>query len=156
MKTKTVEVFTINELSEEAREAAHIEYMPDYGWFYEDKESLEAFADKYRVKIKDYSIDCYYPSWIKTNATNEDFRGKKPKDIDVDDMPTGYHLDCVLSEAMKDYAEKNGDMLGAFNHALDVAVKQIELDIEHCYSMDYFVEHCEANDYEFTADGRMA
>lgn len=60
MRTIEVSVYTIDELSEKAKEKAHWNYIKDgyaYTWHDENRESLEAFAKLFPISVTDWSYD---------------------------------------------------------------------------------------------------
>lgn len=67
METRTYNVYKFEELSKEAQEKAHEEYLQCVGYHWNDEAlgTLQAFAKKFDITIKDYSIDTYnvYVSW---------------------------------------------------------------------------------------------
>ena len=86
MKTKTISIYTINELDERAQEKAHHDYLSsgfDYVWLNEGMDSIKAFCADFRVDLVDWSIGTYRrgDSYIETDATQETFRNVRPSDI---------------------------------------------------------------------------
>lgn len=83
MRTKTINIYSFDELSEEAKEKA-IEYYRERNteifWMDETIESLkELFKNCDGISLKDYSLG-EYQSWIKVDFTNEEvenFTGKR-------------------------------------------------------------------------------
>ena len=62
MRTKTIELFTINELSDKAKEKAHENYLNEdreYVWENENRDSLDAFEDVFPIKVTNWSYDSY-------------------------------------------------------------------------------------------------
>lgn len=158
MRTMTISVFQFSELSEEAKEKAR-EWMREgyeYPWFKESIDSVQAFCDAFGVRITDYELSDYRPSFIDTDATKENFRGVKLKSIDRDQMPTGYCLDCDLWMTFYDQFKRTGDALYAFKEAIDAAVDAIVADIRYCYTDEAIDELIEINEYEFLEDGSPA
>jgi hypothetical protein len=166
MKTKTISIYTINELDERAQEKAHHDYLSsgfDYAWLNEGMDSIKAFCADFRVDLVDWSIGTYRrgDSYIKTDATQETFRGVRPSDIRRLDAigtnwPTGYCLDATLYAAFHNYASKHGDVKGAFDHAIDEGLRYLLNDMEYQESMEYFIELAEINEWEYLADGSQA
>lgn len=157
MRTATVQIYTFDELSENAKDVARNWWRQDLEYFWMDDAmgSVRAFCDHFGVKIKDWSIGGYSPSWITTDAENANFRGVKLRSINRDYMPTGYCLDCALWFTFYDEFKRTGDALYAFNEAIDAAVKEIVEDIEYQYSDEAVDESIACNEYEFTEDGKI-
>lgn len=158
MRTMTINVYKFSELSEDAQERAR-EWMRngyEYPWFDEAIASVRALCDVYGVKIKDYEIGDYGRSFIATDATPAHFRGVKLRDIDRDQMPTGYCLDATLWQTFHDQFKRTGDALYGFIDALDEAVQEMVSDIRYGYSDEAIDELIEINEYEFLEDGSPA
>lgn len=157
MRTATIELYKFDELSDDAKDIARNWYLQDieYPWFHESIGSIKAFCDHFNVKIKDYSIGAFSPSYLTTDATNANFRCVKLKSINRDNMPTGYCLDCTLWQTFYDQFKRTGDALSAFNDAIDAAVDSIIKDAEYQYTNESVDEMLIINDYEFTIDGNI-
>lgn len=158
MRTITKEVFTSDELSDEAKEAA-LEWARDnlggiYCWNEENKQSIEAFCQNWGVELRQYSVSPYDPYYYQTDANNGHFRDVKLKSINKEDMLTGYCLDSVLMHAFYDSFKKTGDALYAFNEALDAGFVAWRQDWENAYSDEALGEFLESNGFEFTIDGQ--
>ena len=83
MKTKTINIYSFDELSEEAKEKALQDYKErntEIFWMDETIESLEGlFKNCDGISLKDYSLGEYH-SWIRVDFTNEEvenFTGKR-------------------------------------------------------------------------------
>jgi len=159
MRTETINLYSFTELSEKAKETVLENYRSsgvDYVWMDEYKDSLSAFADYFGVKIKDYSISTCSYSYIKCDAENGNFRGKKLSSFDRDYIPTGFCADCDLWMSFYDSFKQSGDAKSAFDDAIDSFVKAWVNDMEHQESDEYIIENIEANEYEFTENGSLA
>ena len=157
MKTATINLYQFNELSDDAKERAR-EWWRDgleYFWWDESIGSIRAFCDHFGVKIKDYSIGAYSPSYMDTDAENANFRGMRLADFTRDAMPTGYCLDCALWQTFYDEFKRTGSALKAFNEAIDAAVTEIKEDAEYQYSDECIDELLVANKYDFTENGKI-
>lgn len=156
MRTITKQVFFLSELSDRARERA-IETMrswPDiYGWSAESLQSIRAFCDHFGVTLKHYCVGPWSRVEYETNATNSNFRGVKLRDIDPENMSTGYCLDCTLWQTMHAEFKNTGDALYAFNQALDAGFNEWRRDWEDAYSDEQLTEMADANGYEFDENG---
>ena len=157
MRTAKIELYKFNELSDDAKEKAREWYKTDldYPWWDESINSIKAFCDYFNVKIKDYEIGAYSPSYLTTDANNANFRGIKLKSIDRENMPTGYCLDCTLWQTFYDQFKRTGDALYAFNDAIDDAVREIVRDAEYQYSDESIDEMLTINEYDFTENGKI-
>ena len=156
MRTITKQVFFLSELSDRARERA-LETMRGwsdiYGWSADSLQSIRAFCDHFGVTLKNHSVGPWSPIEYGTDATNSNFRGVKLRDIDPENMPTGYCLDCTLWETMHAEFKRTGDALHAFDHALNTGFCEWRRDWEDAYSDEQLLESAEANGHEFNEDG---
>jgi len=131
----------------------------EYPWFDEDLESIKAFCDLFNVRVENYEIGAWSrASFIKTNATNDNFRGFTLKQALalVDANLTGYYLDYDLTQAFYDSFKVSGDAKQAFEGALQKACLSIEKDIEWSYSDEALIAWSECNEFEFFASGKKA
>ena len=158
MRTETINIYTFDELTDDAKEKAREWYRDgmEYFWWNDSLDSIKTFADTFRVTIKDYSIGLYCHSYIDTDAENSNFRGLKLKNVDREAMPTGYGLDCALWFTFYDEFKRTGDALRAFNEAIDAAKKEILADIEYQYTDESVDENILINEYEFLENGERA
>lgn len=158
MRTETINIYTLDELSEAAKAKAieHYRNTDTEPFHYNDENltSIRGFCDRFRVQIKNYQISPYEKSWVYTNAEPVFFRGVKLRDFTGDECPTGYCLDYTLYEEFYRVFEKTGDAFQAFRAAIDEAVKLWRTDMEYQLSDEYIAEHMMANEYEFTQDGK--
>lgn len=158
MKTIELGLYKFDELSESAKQSAISDYRnrgSEYHWIDESLDSIKAFCNHFGVTLGDYEISPYSYSHIKTNAQNHHFRGMKLKDFDREYMPTGYCVDCDLWVTFYDTFKQKGDLLGAFNAAIDAGLKAIINDMEYQDSKEYISEHLIINEYDFLESGKL-
>lgn len=156
MRIVEEKILKYEELDDSAKETAKEWWKDglDYPWWRDAHESIKVFCDRFNVRIKDYSIGAFSPSWLDTDVDKGNFRGIKLKDIDRDAMPTGYCLDCDLWFTFYDTWKATSDPLQAFKEAIEVAVKDIQKDMEWQFSDEAVEEMLIINEYEFTEDGK--
>ena len=155
MRVLTVEAFRFQDLEDEAKERAREWYRDfDYPWFSESIDSIRAFAKHFGVSLMDWEIGGGR-NYIKTDATNANFRGVRLDSINRDHMPTGYCLDADLWEAFYDEFKKTGDAKHAFEQALEAALCAVQRDIEYRYSDEAVDESLRFNEYEFNSNGSI-
>lgn len=156
---KTINTYSFSELSDEAKETAISNCRSkgfEYHWQDENRHSLSAFCALFGVKVTDYSIGTYGHSYIKTDADNGHFRSwNKAKVAAIPEFLTGYCLDCDFIEAFKKEFERTGNVLSAFNDAIDAGLSAWVADLEDQESDAYIIESIEANEYQFLENGRM-
>ena len=143
MKTVEIKIYEYNELNEKSKENVKNKLMMEYFWIDEAIKSLESFAYEVGIDIKDYSIDslnpyCSYIKWNKNYNYNTKF---------IKQDLTGYYLDYVLTKTWN----KTKDV----DECISEFLNQIEEDHRGQFNDDYVNEHCEANQYEFTKDGKL-
>jgi hypothetical protein len=157
MKTVAVTVYTFEELDEKAKEKARDWWRAslDYPWFDEGLGSIRAFVESFGASVSDYSVGERGRDYIKTDITQDHFRGRKLRDFSPDHMPTGYCLDCALWGTFHKEWERTSDPMYAFEQALEAALSDIAEDVEYQYTDEAVDECLNINDYEFTQDGRI-
>ena len=155
MRTIEQTIYTFDELNDQAKERAREWYRKDldYPWWSEVQDSLKAFCEVFNVSVLDYSMGDTRREFIKTDATNANFRGFKLKDFDREAMPTGFCFDCALRYTFADEFKKHGDALGAFREALEAFLREVRNDVEYQYTDEAVDESIQCNEYEFTEDG---
>ena len=156
MEIVEVCVYKFEELSDSAKDNARSWFRDgnDYPWWGDSLKSIRSFCNEFGVEIKDYSVSpCNY-SFMDTDVENHHFRGRKLKDFDRHQTPTGYCLDCTLWETFHDTWKETGDPLRAFNEAINVAVRDIVKDMEYQNSDEAVDEMLIVNEYEFDVDGK--
>lgn len=70
---------------------------------------------------------------------------------------TGYYIDDDILGPVYEYLndrKPNKDFKELMNDCLDAWIKACESDYDACFTLEYFIDHAEANDYEFTEDGK--
>jgi hypothetical protein len=157
MRTIEKTIYTFDELDECAKSRAREWYRNglEYPFFDDAKSSLKAFCDEFRVEILDYRLGDYR-GFVKTDASNANFRGFKLSQFDREAMPTGMCFDCSLRYTFADEFKKYGDALNAFKSALNAFTLEIERDVEYQLSDEAVEESIEANGYEFDEGGHLA
>ena len=160
MRTETLTIYKFNELpsdhaKERARERGRQWIAESPAWDTESLESIEAFCEAFGVKLIDWSIGAHSPVSFSTDAENRHFRGLKLRDVNRDNMLTGFCLDCDLWITFYDEFKKTGDAKTAFNDALNAGFSSWRADLEGQLENDYIDEFLTANEYEFTEDGKL-
>lgn len=160
MRTETItrDIYSFEELSDDAKEKARDWYREgiDLAWSDESRESIQAFCAAFNVRLTDWEIGPHCAYHYRTDATNANFRGLKLRDVNRDNMPTGYCLDCDLWMTFYDSFKKTGDALEAFRDALDAGFAAWQRDMEYQLSDEAVDESIQINGYEFTESGRLA
>ena len=158
MEVIEIEVYTFEELESEAKEKARAWYRDglEYPWFSESIDSIRAFCKHFGVNLMDWEIGGGSGrDFIKTDATNSNFRGVRLADIDREAMPTGYCLDSDLWYEFHDQFKRTGDAKYSFDQALEAAICAINRDIDYQFSDEAVDESLIANEYRFTNEGKF-
>jgi hypothetical protein len=145
MRIIETEVYTFDELSDDVKENVKIDLMSEYFYEAEAIDSLYAFAREIGVDIINYSID-WANVWncdIKWRWSNLDIY---KNDLTTDSL-TGYCMDIPLIDEWN----RTKDV----DDSIDKWIRECNEDYEHQFSDEYVSEHCEANEYEFTKDGKL-
>ena len=157
MRTESINIYTFDELSPDAKERArnkHREHM-EYPWFNDVISSLKSFCDEFGVTVTGYHFSDDYRASIDTDVMSSHFRGFKLKDFDREAMPTGFCFDNDLRYTFADEFKRTGNAYAAFDKALDVFLDAVRKDIQWHYSDECIDETIIANGYEFTENGEM-
>ena len=159
MRAIQIQLYKLNELDDDAQEKAIERFRDGMScdfWADEGLDSIKAFCSEFNVTLTHWSVGAYSHIEFKTDATNRNFRGVKLSSIDKDAMPTGYCVDSDIRYKFHDEFTQTGDALYAFNEAVEAGFKSIRADMEYQLSDEAIRETIECNDYEFTADGKLA
>lgn len=155
-----------------------------YAWHDDNVQSLKEFAKWLRskadweVSLTSYSsasvkIDDYITMWVEENQEYEEFEvgeltGEKLYEWLQDDEEkittccpfTGFSMDEDLLDPMREYLGKSDrddprTLQELVNEGCERWVKAYVADWEYQYTDEAIDEHIEANEYEFTENGRI-
>jgi hypothetical protein len=142
-----VDVYRFDELSEVAKEyvIANSSLVEEYFWAEDCIGSLLAWAKEIGLEITDYSIDWGNLSrcTIKYNDKYVDF----DYNFDLNKSLTGYCMDDTLMNPWNETKD--------IDECIDAFLKACNSDFEYQSTEDYASFFFEANDYEFTEDGKV-
>lgn len=170
-ETKTVTYYTINELSESAKERARDWWMQDmdYAWNDEWMDSMQAFCKVFPIKAKDYQIGAFCSAYVRADFTSDlDLSGVRLfKYIQNNfghllggDCPlTGYCGDESLFDPIRAFMKrpsKNVSFSDLLTECLDNWAEDFKSDMESQHDPEYVDDHLETNGYEFLEDGTRA
>lgn len=156
MRIVEEKIYQFHELDESAKERAREWYRTDmeYFWWDDALGSLKRFTKYFNVGIKSYEVSPWCHSWMTTSAEGQHFRGLKLKDHDPEKMQKDYYLDFDLWNDFYKTWKESSDPLKAFQTAIDNTIKSIQSDWEYQYTNESVDQNIEANEYEFTEDGK--
>jgi hypothetical protein len=181
MKTIEINVYTASELKSEHPDAfkkAHERFVQDeyeysLSWGQEMLGSLKALIELGGYKLKGYSLgnsscrdnhirleerDCDDLSgkramaWLENNILSK-LRDKKGQ-LDAGRL-TGYCLDYTLVESLQESIRSGSTIKDAFRDLVTPYVSQVDAEWEWQTSEEAFLDQSAANNYQFSADGRM-
>ena len=181
MKTIEINVYTASELKSEHPDAfkkaherfAQGEYENGLNWGQEMLDSLKALIELGGYRLKDYSLGdsscrnnyirleerkCDELSgkramaWLENNILSK-LRDKKGK-LDAGKL-TGYCMDYTLVESLQESIQTGSTIREAFTGLVSHFVAQVDAEWENQTSEEAFLDLSDANDYQFSADGRM-
>lgn len=77
MRTEQITIYQFDELSDDAKERARnwwrrCEEADGYHWWHEAKAALDAFCDHFGVKVTDYSVGAFQPSYVTLSLNRQD------------------------------------------------------------------------------------
>jgi hypothetical protein len=156
MRTEKINVYTFNELSDDAKRVARDWWLRDYDYTSHGEvvESIKAFCKRFGVRLVDWEIEGYSPFHFKLQFPDE-LVMVSPNDIDPDEMPTGYYIDSTLSHAFLDALNRGDDIEAAIRAAVHAAMRDWQADIQYQMSDECVDDLLEANGYEFTESGDL-
>ena len=144
MRIIETEVYEFHELSEQAKENAKIELVSEYFWSDEAIASLYAFAEEIGIKITNYSID--WDNYANSSIDWEWIVDEHKDDLSVEEL-TGYIMDYPLIETWN--RDKDVD------DAIYSWLYNCHQDYIFQFTDEYMIDHCIANEYEFTKEGTL-
>lgn len=176
MRTITKEIYSFDELSEEAKQNALENWGKDLEYFWSDEviESLKKFIEYFNGELNNYSIDLLEPHRNSFSLNIPSYMDDMPK-ADLKDMIdgmgaydkktlrgygdckfTGYCTDEELADgARKEFYRGETDVREIVLAGVSRWEKTVREDYEHQFTADFFADHADANGYEFTENGEM-
>lgn len=176
MRTKTIEIYTFNELPDATKERVRDNFrqMPDlWAWGDECWKSAQAFSQIAPLEITeaDYDRGQVFVRWKwgtdiaelsgvrawKWLHNNNWFKWARDNKSGLCTM-TGYCADCDFADPIAAY-ERNPlrvpELQQVFYEAAQSWVHAARRDMEHAYSNEAIDELIECNEYEFDATGAL-
>lgn len=150
-------VYTFDELTESGKDRARDWWrsVSSDSWSEESRESIEAFCNKFGIRLRNWSISAYDGfSYRLSDFDNATFRGVRLSQFTREDYPTGYCLDADISVAFFDTFKATGDAKRAFKVAIEAGFSEWLQDLIFQQTDEYVDEHIMANAYEFDEMGR--
>lgn len=182
MRTEQIKIYQFAELSEEAKETAKGQYYYDDFWASDRLNSMKAAQELYNlldieaeltgVRLYKFIVNNILPRLklrIKYTLTgnrypsNKIYQNEKARfsKIQFEEDPinlTGYCADYDFLEPIFDFLsspDKHTTNYDLLNIDLEQIYKKLaQTDYEDFFEDEQFKEHCDANGYEFTEDGK--
>ena len=171
MKTICFDVYEFNELSDKAKEKARDWYRSidtEYAWAAETRESMEAFAQLFPIKVRDWSYGgrgAGVSFEFRDDGTLEEIEGVRlykwlvnhdvTKLLGGDCPLTGYCMDEDLLDPIRAFVKKpKGTFRELLQDCFDAWIKAAESNVEYQGSDEYIDETIEGSGYTFTIDGK--
>lgn len=177
MRTKTIEIYTFEELSEDTRDIVRNNFrqMPDL-WSWQDDwgQSAQAFSRIAPIDIRDADYDRAQVSirWTDSDEiaelsglrgwkwllNNEWFQWALDNKKGACTM-TGFCADCLFADAIAQYESNplaTPELKQVFYEAAQSWVYGARSDMEYAYSNQAIDDMIECNEYEFYANGEFA
>lgn len=174
MKQVTINLYSFEELSKEAKEKARENFnnRTEYFWSNDCIKSLEKLAEHFNCKLIDYNIDWSNSNYsnAKFDCENIEFTEKELKQLvlslgSYNKKTLKGNGDCVLTGVCFDEDGADGVRKAYFSGERNLnellqsgfssLLKAGQNDFEYQQSEESFIETCEANEYTFEADGTM-
>lgn len=184
MRTIRIKLYKFSELGKEAKEKAleNWRYNNEYFWADDAIKSLEKFAEHFDSKLKDYSIDwnnahgCsvkfetpyssdeiyevgdfFGKNWLRDRIKAMGTYNKKTLRGDGECVFTGVCFDEDAADgARKAYYEGSRDLENILMAGYETWIKSCVSDYEYQQTEEFYADHADANNYEFTKDGKLA
>lgn len=173
VETRTYQVFSYSELSDEAKERARYDHCVacGYSWADEAISSLKKLAEYFGGRMSDWQI-----SWDEPSRSFVEFDMPEMSKAEIrrllkelgtynrhtlkghgDCKLTGYCMDESAIDGFRwaFYRNKETDLGELMQAAFHTWMKACNEDYEYQYSDEAFAETCEANEYKFTEDGEL-
>lgn len=157
--TKKINVYKYNEANAELKEKIKNNFHLD-GFLYEccmeeRVETLKKLAEILDGDL-DYSLSCVpdRSEFITISPKNEklDFKALwEVIDVEKDCPLTGVCYDHDII----DHFSKYNMTVDGLNNALNIYIESIHSEYESMFEDEYLIDLCEANEYEFTEDGKI-
>lgn len=151
MKTKVINVFSIDELEESAQKKAYNKWLQawEYPWWHEAKSSREAF-EKWAKELFEEE------SWDLKGAELREFLFRH---LPEESCPwTGYYLDDVFLSSIREFVKSSRDdvdLESILYEAKKRGEEAIEEDEDDSCSFEKYKEYCELNEWTFRENGEI-
>lgn len=183
MKTKTITLYTVDELSEKAKDRAWIDWQASdcYHWDTENRETLKAFCEDLWISLPsnwEYGGGCApsvsFPSEATYQITGEpdceELRGvrlwkyltnnrSRWEALTPESCPyTGYYMDEEIRGPLLDFLDKPNqtqDLDQLIYECLQNWVQACDRDHEDYYSLESFEDMAQANEWTFRESGEF-
>ena len=163
-ETRTYTLYRITELSEEAKEKAHTEWLCNryfYNWTHENYRSKQEDCidglSGWRLMaylINHHWNDLYTPKYFWKGT-----KGRKSRIfVDICCPLTGYYIDNDILDPIYKFLKSpigNVTFDNLMNKCLDSFFRACRDDMENTQTLEYFMEESNTNGWEYLSDGKL-
>ena len=168
MRTETVtyQIFSLGELSPEARARAYRKWLndePEYGWNAENKQTLNAFCDLlgtienlHGARLAAYLHNNFGSHLFVPKIYYKGRRRRRSRLFCTTECPlTGYYMDNMILDPIYCFFTHPDDttFYDLIECCLDTFFRACRDDARYCRSEEYFAELAESNAWEYLASG---
>jgi hypothetical protein len=124
----------------------------------------EGLQDMRGIRLYKYIVNNYWYDlferktiWSK-GGISINSKSRKSRCQWQDFLPTGYCMDYDITDPIRKFLknpDKHTTFYSLMEDCLNSWLSSCTKDYEHSLSLEYFIEHAEANDYEYTEEGDM-
>ena len=158
MKQITIDAYTFNELSDNAKQKARNYYCENINYFWGDEhiEGVKRFLELFNIRLVNWSYDEYH-AYFETNINDCKFQGFSKKRVNalIKSFNVSYCADETLVVAFNESYSEHGSIKLAIEEALRQSEIDLKNDIVHHYTDESMADYFEANEYYFTQDGKV-
>ena len=149
---KTYTLFTLSELDDEARQRAYADWLAkgsDYPYVYENRNTLEAFCNLFRIVCANYRYDsCTYAYHFRTGHGEETERLSGVRLLAYLYNNLQPLMNFMRSPDGRNFKELMRDCLENF-------FRSCRDDCEYVESEEYFTNESHSNNWEYLFDGTL-
>lgn len=158
MKQITINAYSFNELSDNAKNNARQHYYENINYFWADEhlEGVKRFLDLFNITLVNWAYDEYHADF-ETSINDCKFQNisKKRVNVLVKSFNVSYYADETLVAAFNESYSEHGSIKLAIKYALQQSGNDLKNDIKHHYTDEYMRDYFEATEYFFTQDGKV-
>lgn len=156
MKTKTIQVFSFDELSKDVQRKVvnKISENMDFSFIYQEAlDCLYDFLGLFDVAKKDIRLSVGDPDYCYATITNDNLKYWNKKRVNQLTDNTGVCYGIDLVDNLKLMFNSTGNLRVSLVFALDNLSENLKLEYQYYYSLENIREYINNNDLEFLENG---